>query len=173
MRRCTAAIVGFLMVVTATSTDIWRGPAYKGHFGVAWANPLQGHDCYSRDVMRRIEGCTQLLQVPGLGPHVQADALSLRALALSLIGRYKEVIADYDRSLTLRPNNAVTLNNRAWALYKTGRIQEAIPDVERSLRATILASMLTTREPIYAKPPASRTRHIAITVKPCNWEVRL
>lgn len=102
--------------------------------GGAHATPLERHDCYSRDVMRRIEGCTELLQLPALAPQVRANAYGMRALALSLIGRHDEAIADYDRSLAIQPNNAVALNNRAWALYKIGRIEEAMPDVQKSLR---------------------------------------
>lgn len=98
------------------------------------ATPLEGHDCYSKDVMRRIEGCAELLKLPHLAPSVRAQAFALRALGLSLIGRYDEAIADYDRSLSIQPNHAVTLNNRAWALFKMGRIEEAVPDVEKSLR---------------------------------------
>lgn len=97
------------------------------------ANPLQGHDCYSRDMTRRIEGCTELLKLPHLAPSVRADAYALRALALSLVGRYAEAIADYDQALAMRPSHAVALNNRAWALYKMGRTAEAMPDVEKSL----------------------------------------
>lgn len=99
----------------------------------ARANPLQGHDCFSSDMMRRIEGCTELLKLPHLAPSVRADAYALRALALSLVGRYPEAIADYDQALAMRPDHAVALNNRAWALYKMGRIAEAMPDVQRSL----------------------------------------
>ena len=98
------------------------------------ANPLQGHDCFSSDMMRRIEGCTELLKLPHLVPSVRADAYALRALALSLVGRYPEAIADYDQALAMRPDHAVALNNRAWALYKMGRIAEALPDVQKSLR---------------------------------------
>jgi tetratricopeptide (TPR) repeat protein len=97
------------------------------------ANPLQGHDCFSSDMMRRIEGCTELLKLPHLAPSVRADAYALRALALSLVGRYAEAIADYDQALAMRPDHAVALNNRAWALYKMGRVVEAMPDVQRSL----------------------------------------
>lgn len=98
------------------------------------ATPLEGHECYSKDVMRRIEGCAALLQLPHLAPSVRAQAYALRALGLSLIGRYDEAVADYDKSLAIEPNHAVTLNNRAWALYKMGRVGDALPDVEKSLR---------------------------------------
>lgn len=98
------------------------------------ATPLERNDCYSKDVMRRIEGCTELLQSPFMAPSVRAEAFALRALALSLIGRYDEAIADYDQALEIQPNHAVTLNNRSWALFKMGRHEEALPDVEKSIR---------------------------------------
>lgn len=123
MRQCRALFFAAVTLLTAS-------------FGIGSvrATPLEGHDCYSKDIMRRIEGCAELLKLPHLAPSVQAQALALRALALSLIGRYNEAIADYDKSLVIQPNHAVTLNNRAWALYKMGRIAEALPDVEKSLR---------------------------------------
>lgn len=98
------------------------------------ATPLERSNCYSKDVMRRIEGCTELLNSPFLAPTARAEAYALRALALSLVGRYDEAIGDYDLALQIQPDHAVTLNNRAWALFKMGRIQEAVPDVEKSIR---------------------------------------
>ena len=100
----------------------------------AGATPLERSNCYSKDVMRRIEGCTELLNSPFLAPTARAEAFALRALALSLVGRYDEAIADYDQALDIHPDHAVTLNNRAWALFKMGRINEAVPDVEKSIR---------------------------------------
>ncbi|MBU2532037.1 MAG: tetratricopeptide repeat protein [Alphaproteobacteria bacterium] len=103
-------------------------------YGQVRATPLEADDCYSQDLMRRIEGCSQLLNLPHLAPSVRAQAFSLRALALSLIGRYNEAVNDYDQALSLMPNQPVTLNNRAWALYKMGRFAEAVPDVEKSIQ---------------------------------------
>lgn len=100
----------------------------------ATASPLERHECYSPDMMRRIEGCARLLQMPNLPPQVRSEAYGLRALALSLIGRYNEALSDYDRSLQIIPNQPAVLNNRAWALFRMGRIDEALPDVEKSLR---------------------------------------
>ena len=125
MRSFKVMVAGVLVVAMAAGMAVASPPVR--------ANPLQGHDCYSRDMMRRIEGCSELLKLPHLAPSVRADAYSLRALALSLVGRYGEAIADYDQALAIHPNHAVALNNRAWALYKMGRIAEAMPDVEKSL----------------------------------------
>ena len=82
----------------------------------------------------RIRGCTELLQRDHLDPVTRSTALATRALGLSIIGRYKEAIRDYDRALKIIPNYPVALNNRAWALFKLGRVDEAAPDVEKSLR---------------------------------------
>jgi len=108
--------------------------AWIGFTGSVAAKPLERHDCYSRDMMRRIEGCAALLRLPYLAPEVRAQAYSMRALALSIIGRYNEAIADYDNALQILPNSPATLNNRAWALYRMGRIGDALPDVQKSLR---------------------------------------
>jgi len=122
MRRCKAVYFAVVILLGAVAGG-----------GMVGATPLERLDCYSKDVMRRIEGCSELLKLP-LAPSERAEALSLRALALSLVGRYDEAIADYDQALTIQPNHAVALNNRAWALYKMGRIAEALPDVEKSIR---------------------------------------
>jgi tetratricopeptide (TPR) repeat protein len=123
MRQCSAAFLALSLSVVVIATS-----------SVARATPLDGHDCYSTDVMRRIEGCSEILSMPHVVPSVRSRAFALRALALSLIGRYNEAIADYDQSLAIDPNHAVTLNNRAWALFKMGRTEEALPDVEKSLQ---------------------------------------
>jgi tetratricopeptide (TPR) repeat protein len=98
------------------------------------ADALTNHPCFGRDTMRRIDGCTELLQRPGLDLQTRAFAFAQRALALSLIGRYDNAIRDYDKALALLPDYAVALNNRAWAKFKIGRIASAEPDVEKSLR---------------------------------------
>lgn len=100
----------------------------------AAADPLSNHDCFGKDAMRRITGCTELLQRNGLDPVTRSAAYATRALALSLIGRNVEAIRDYDEALRIVPEYPEALNNRAWAKYKLGRIAEAEPDVEKSLR---------------------------------------
>lgn len=100
----------------------------------AVADALTNHPCFGRDTMRRIDGCTELLQRPGVDLQTRALAYAQRALALSLIGQYDNAIRDYDKSLALLPDYAVALNNRAWAKFKIGRIASAEPDVEKSLR---------------------------------------
>jgi len=97
------------------------------------ADTLSNHDCFGKDNMRRVTGCTSLLQRPGLDPVTRSTAYATRALALSLLGRYVEAIQDYDRALGIVPNYPVALNNRAWAKFKLGRVDDAVPDVERSL----------------------------------------
>lgn len=99
----------------------------------AHADALAKHDCFANDATMRIRGCTKLLERNNLDPVTRSTAYATRALGLSVIGQYKEAIADYDRALRILPNYPVALNNRAWALYKLGRISEAEPDVEKSL----------------------------------------
>ncbi|MEO0809483.1 MAG: tetratricopeptide repeat protein [Pseudomonadota bacterium] len=101
--------------------------------GPAKADALSNHDCFANDAMRRIQGCTELLQLPNLEPATRSMAFATRALGLSIIGRYEESIRDYDQALAIIPDYPVALNNRAWALFKLGRVEEARPDVERSL----------------------------------------
>jgi tetratricopeptide (TPR) repeat protein len=98
------------------------------------AAPGTGLDCFSEDMGRVVQGCTDLLAQGGLSDGEKATAHSRRALALSLRGRYEESIQDYDRSLELQPNAAVPLNNRAWAYFKWGRPGDGLADVEKSLR---------------------------------------
>jgi len=100
----------------------------------ARADALSSHECFANDAVRRIRGCTELLQRKNLDPVTRSTALATRALGLSIIGRYKDAIRDYDKALSIIPNYPVALNNRAWALFKLGRISEAGPDVEQSLK---------------------------------------
>lgn len=90
-------------------------------------------DCFSEDNERRISGCTNLLEVPGLSKAEKSLAFAMRALAFSLKGNYAQALPDYDRAIDLDPSSAIALNNRAWALFKTGRAERGLRDVERSL----------------------------------------
>jgi len=99
----------------------------------ARANSFEAHECFSRDVGRRVEACSALLALPGLDKTTRSSAFAMRALALSLLGQYPAAIQDYDQALTLNPDFPVALNNRAWAHYRSGNYSAAWPDVTRSL----------------------------------------
>jgi tetratricopeptide (TPR) repeat protein len=92
------------------------------------------HDCFSKDNERRIAGCTELVERPGLATQIRGSAYAMRALAYSLKGQYDGAIRDYNAAITLVPDFAVALNNRAWAYFKSGRPVTGLPDVEKSLR---------------------------------------
>jgi len=99
--------------------------------------PLQAEaatDCFSDDNERRIEGCSALIETPGIGPDDLSLAYAMRALAFSLKGNYDRALPDYDEAIRINPTFAVALNNRAWALYKAGRGEQGMRDVERSLQ---------------------------------------
>lgn len=91
-------------------------------------------DCFSEDNERRITGCSQLLDVPGLSKAEKSLAYAMRALAHSLKGQYDQALPDYDRAIELDPSSAIALNNRAWAYYKMGKAQRGLRDVERSIQ---------------------------------------
>lgn len=90
-------------------------------------------DCFGDDSPRRIEGCSELIEVPGLNSIDKSLAHAMRALAYSLRGDYDLALPDYDIAISLDPASAVALNNRAWTLYKSGRAAQGLGDVERSL----------------------------------------
>jgi tetratricopeptide (TPR) repeat protein len=94
------------------------------------------NDCFGTDSIRRIEGCTALIEGAGGGmsPYKLAEVYGMRALAYSVKGDYATAIKDYDVAITLRPDYAVALNNRAWALFRSGKADQALPDVEKSLQ---------------------------------------
>jgi len=91
-------------------------------------------DCLSDDNQRRISGCSTLLDTPGLPKGQRSMALSMRALAYSLLGMFDKALADYDEALVINPDFPLALNNRAWSYYKLGRPAEGIGDVERALQ---------------------------------------
>lgn len=91
-------------------------------------------DCFSEDNERRIQGCTSLLDVPGLSKAEKSLAYAMRALAYSLKGQYDMALPDYDHAIELDGNSAIALNNRAWAFYKIGKSQKAMRDVEKSIQ---------------------------------------
>jgi tetratricopeptide (TPR) repeat protein len=117
-------------------------PAIAAMLGLAFAIPAVADtsdslgptlDCFGEGSSRRIEGCTELLASPGLSTTDRSMAHAMRALGLSLAGRYDEALPDYDQAIELDPTSAIALNNRAWTLFKSGRSEKGMPDVERSL----------------------------------------
>lgn len=117
MKRCAAAILAFVVAGPVLASDA-----------------LDSHDCFSGDNERRITGCTELIERPGLPQQLLSSAYAMRALGYSLKGLYDVAIRDYDAAIELMPDFAVALNNRAWAYFKSGRPSEGLPDVEHSLR---------------------------------------
>lgn len=92
-------------------------------------------DCFSENSLRRIPGCTALLEGGAkLSTAERSLAHAMRALAYSLQGHFPEALQDYDEAIRLRPNFDVALNNRAWALYKMQRYEEGMRDVEKALK---------------------------------------
>lgn len=116
----------------AVALTVWSGGLAQ-QAGPAAASSFDAHPCFSRTVGRRVEACTELLGQPGLPPDTRAAAFAMRALALSLAGRYADAITDYDRAIEINPNYPVALNNRAWAHFRSGNYAAAWPDVQRSL----------------------------------------
>lgn len=90
-------------------------------------------DCFGDGSTRRVEGCTQLLETPGLSVSDQSLAYAMRALGLSLKGQYQDALPDYDQAIKLDPYSAIALNNRAWTLFRSGTPERGLADVERSL----------------------------------------
>lgn len=90
-------------------------------------------DCLSDDNERRIAGCTVIIEDPATTPLDRSNALAMRGLALSIKGLLDRAIEDYNASLTINPNSAMSLNNRAWAYFRAGRGREGVPDIEKSL----------------------------------------
>ena len=64
-----------------------------------------------------------------------ASAFAARALLHHQAERFKEAIADYSKSLELRPGDAVTLNNRADARMLSGDLDLAFEDIEAAVAA--------------------------------------
>jgi tetratricopeptide (TPR) repeat protein len=107
--------------------------ALSGAAGVAAAgDPML--DCMSDDNGRRIDGCTALIDDPGLAPAQRSFAYGMRALAYSLLSVFDKALADYGKAIDLDPDYAVALNNRAWVYFKLGRGSEGAGDVERALQ---------------------------------------
>lgn len=121
MRRAVPLILAVLAAMTMVTS-------------AATARTFSGHECFSRDIGRRLTACTELLAIPDLDAPTRAQAYSMRALAYSLIGRYPEAIADYDQAIAITPNFPVALNNRAWAKFRMDDIAGAWPDVQKSLK---------------------------------------
>ncbi len=92
-------------------------------------------DCFSEESLRRIPGCTALLDGgANLSTTERSLAHAMRALAYSLQGQFSEALKDYDEAIRLRPDFDVALNNRAWALFKMKQYAQGMRDVEKALK---------------------------------------
>ena len=90
-------------------------------------------DCFSEDLERRIQGCTELIDRRDQSIDL-SYAYAMRGLAFSIKGQYDTAIRDYDAAIALKPDFAIALNNRAWAYFRWGKAAAALPDVEKSLQ---------------------------------------
>jgi tetratricopeptide (TPR) repeat protein len=120
-------------------------------------------DCFSEDIERRIQGCTELIERRDQSTADLSLAYAMRALAFSLKGHYDTAIRDYDVAITMKPDFAVALNNRAWAYYRWGKAATGMADVERSLE-------LSPTSP-HRRSGGPRTR-CATTTRPCSMAAR-
>ena len=87
-------------------------------------------DCFSEDLERRIQGCTELIDRRDQSIDL-SYAYAMRGLAFSIKGQYDTAIRDYDAAIALKPDFAIALNNRAWAYFRWGKAAAALPDVEK------------------------------------------
>jgi hypothetical protein len=92
-----------------------------------------GLPCWSEPLQKRIEVCTSIIKNPATEPFLRAEAYSTRGLAYSILDKYLEAIADYDKALEINPDFAMVLNNRAWAYFKWQGSTRGMDDVQRSL----------------------------------------
>lgn len=122
IQRCATA--GFLLILTALLVLPGAIPAVAGDAET---------DCYSDDNLRRLSGCSELIERGTLSGQELSLVYNLRALAYSIKEEYEQAIADYDKALVLDAQSPSALNNRAWAYYKSGRPKSGEADVARSL----------------------------------------
>jgi len=90
-------------------------------------------DCFSEDLERRIQGCTELIDRRDQSIDL-SYAYAMRGLAFSIKGQYDTAVRDYDSAIALKPDFAIALNNRAWAYFRWGKAATGLPDVEKSLQ---------------------------------------
>ena len=97
----------------------------------AAASPRE--DCLSEDNLRRIEGCSAMIDDPAVDETDRGLAYSRRALARSLQGDLEQALPDYDMAIQLDPRSSMTYNNRAWVLFRLKRFEDGIRDAERAV----------------------------------------
>jgi len=91
-------------------------------------------DCFGEDLVRRIAGCTELIERGDQGGDTRIFAYAMRGLTFSINGHFEAAIRDYDAAIALKPDFAIALNNRAWAYFRWGKTAAGLPDVEKSLQ---------------------------------------
>ena len=62
-----------------------------------------------------------------------ADKYFNRGVAKLQLGKFKESIKDFDKSIELNPQHALAYKNRGLAKYNLGKSEDAIKDFERAI----------------------------------------
>ena len=104
-------------------------------------------DCFSEDLVRRIAGCTALIERGDQSAEVRA----MRGLAYSLNGDYEAAMRDYDAAIALKPDFAVALNNRAWPTSAGARRQPGCPTSRSRCNSIRRVRIPSTPEPTSAR----------------------
>jgi tetratricopeptide (TPR) repeat protein len=101
----------------------------------AFAQAEKPEPCFgTRLGQQAIKECTAIIDDPATDPARRSDAFGQRGLALSMMKRYAEAIADYDKAIEINPDADVSLNNRAWAWFRWQGSTKGMADVERALK---------------------------------------
>lgn len=93
----------------------------------AWADAYK--DCQAKDPDRSIRGCTQVIKRGKYESRIMvARACGFRGIAYSMKGERDRAIAEFTKSITLEPNNAVAYGMRGSLYADNKEFVSAIAD---------------------------------------------
>lgn len=82
----------------------------------------------------RVANCTKLLVQRAGDPADLAKIYSNRGVGLGQLGEVKRALADLDRAVSIKPDDATIRNNRCYYRAVDGQIQKALEDCEVSVK---------------------------------------
>ena len=98
--------------------------------------PVRADDwklCLGSDIASKIVGCTKIIKDGKQSTDNKEAALVDRGIAYANKGDFDSAIADYDKALELKPDDADVFYNRGNSHEKKGEIDKAIADYDKAI----------------------------------------
>ncbi len=138
MRNLAATVLLVTLVVAEIGHAQEAATPPAGPAASADAPTVSGSEDGAQQLVRgnadqAVEAYSNALKDTGLANDRRATVLNDRAVAYARLGRSKEALADYNKSVELFPEYPAAYNNRGNLLLSLGQAKEAVKDFDRAI----------------------------------------